>query len=95
MNYMNNNEACPTLGHELIQNMERIHTTTLGVERIKRNLSLDTNDVVEWCKSKIASKDACISRNGKNWYIHVDHCIITVNAYSYTIITAHKEKNLP
>ena len=25
-------------------------------------------------------------------YINIDDCIITVNAYSYTIITAHKEK---
>jgi len=24
--------------------------------------------------------------------VQVEHCVITVNAYSYTIITAHKEK---
>ena len=30
--------------------------------------------------------------HGKNWYINIDACIITVNACSYTIITAHKEK---
>lgn len=23
--------------------------------------------------------------------VQVDHCVITVNAYSYTIVTAHKE----
>ena len=60
--------------------------------RIKRNLSLDTDDVAEWCKFKISSGNAVITRNGKNWYVNVDGCIITVNAYSYTIITAHKEK---
>ena len=77
---------------ELLDNLDKIHTTELGVVRIKRNLSLDTDDVVEWCKDKIKSDHAVITRNGKNWYINTDVCIITVNAYSYTIITAHKEK---
>ncbi len=78
--------------NELLQNLDKLHTTELGVMRIKRNLSLDTDHVVEWCKAKIKSENASVLRNGKNWYVHVDDCIITVNAYSYTIITAHKEK---
>ncbi len=80
--------------NELLKNMDQIHTTELGAVRIKRNLSLDisTEDVVDWCKAKLRSADATITRKGKNWYVTVDHCIITVNAYSYTIITAHKEK---
>lgn len=77
---------------ELLDNIEKIHTTEMGVDRIKRNLSLDTDDVVEWCKSKIMLPHADITRNGKNWYVEVDGCIITVNAYSFTIITAHKCK---
>ena len=76
----------------LFDNMGRIHTTDMGVDRIKKNLSLDEVDVVKWCKSKIMSKKAEISKQGKNWYISIDGCIITVNASSYTIITAHKEK---
>lgn len=75
--------------NELLQNLNSIHTTELGAERIKRNLTLETDDVVEWCKYKIRSKAAAIIRKGKNWYVTVDGCIITVNAYSYTIITAH------
>lgn len=78
--------------HELRKNLDQLHTTPLGAERIKRNLSLDTDDVVEWCKAKINSANAMITRKGKNWYVNVDHAIITVNAYSNTIITAHKEK---
>lgn len=78
--------------NELIENLDQLHTTELGIGRIKRNLSLDTDDVVEWCKAKINTTNAVITRNGKNWYVNIDHCIITVNAYSYTIITAHKEK---
>lgn len=77
---------------ELLNHLDKVHTTEMGVERIKRNLFLDTEDVVEWCKNKIASSGANITRNGKNWYVRVEHCVITVNAYSYTIITAHKEK---
>ena len=77
---------------ELLKNLDRLHTTELGVLRIKRNLSLDTDHVVEWCRNKINSSDAVITRNGKNWYINAEDCLITVNAYSYTIITAHKHK---
>lgn len=79
--------------NELLQNIERIHTTQLGVERITRNLSMESCDAVEWCKEKIACADAQIIRQGKNWYIHVEGCVITVNAYSYTIITAHMDKS--
>lgn len=78
--------------NELLENLDKLHTTKLGLVRIKRNLSLDIDDVVEWCKDKIHSDNAVITRKGKNWYINVDDCIITVNAYSYTIITAHKKK---
>lgn len=80
------------VNNELLENLNMLHTTELGVVRIRKNLSLDTDDVVDWCKTKIKSDNADITRNGKNWYINVDNCIITVNAYSYTIITAHKVK---
>ncbi len=79
--------------NELLNNLDKLHTTELGIVRIKRNLFLDTDKVVEWCKEKINSDSAIITRKGKNWYINVDACIITVNAHSYTIITAHREKN--
>ena len=77
---------------ELLNNIAKLHTTELGAVRIKRNLSLECDDVVAWCREKILSPDAIIERKGKNWYITVDECVITVNAYSYTIITAHKKK---
>lgn len=80
------------MDHELLKNLDKLHTTELGMERIKRNLSFDTDDVVGWCRTRIHSAGVVITRNGKNWYVSVDNCVITVNAYSYTIITAHKEK---
>ncbi|WP_029503958.1 DUF3781 domain-containing protein [Lachnoclostridium phytofermentans] len=79
--------------NELILNLDKLHTTVLGGERIRKNLRLDTDDVVNWCREKIKEPNSDISKNGKNWYINVDDCVITVNAYSYTIITAHKLKN--
>ena len=78
--------------NELLKNLDKLHTTELGVEHIKRNLYLDTDDIVDWCKTKINSANVIVTRNGKNWYVNIDNCIITVNSYSYTIITAHKEK---
>jgi hypothetical protein len=76
--------------YELIQNLDKLHTTELGISRIKKNLSLDVDDLVKWCIDKIQNTDATITKRGKNWYVGIEDCIITVNAYSYTIITAHK-----
>ena len=74
----------------LLSNLDQLHTTDLGSERIRKNLRLDTTDVVSWCKEKIKAANASITRKGKNWYNTVDSCEITVNANSYTIITAHR-----
>jgi hypothetical protein len=74
----------------LLENIEKIHSTELGILRIKCNLCLETKDVVGWCKQKIKQADN-IYRKGKNWYISFENYIITVNAHSYTIITAHKK----
>ena len=76
--------------NDLLSNLEKLHTTELGVERIRGNLNLDTDDAVKWCRQKIEKAD--IVRKGKNWYARTDDCVITVNAHSYTIITAHKKK---
>ncbi len=78
------------LGKELKDNLDNLHTTEMGAERIKKNLALEMDDVVTWCRTQIADKESVISRKGKNWYIETPKCRITVNANSYTIITAHK-----
>ena len=76
----------------LINNIGKVHTTEMGIVRIKRNLSLAIadEDVVEYCKGLILDKGAVIERKGKNWYVTVGGLVITVNSSSYTIITAHK-----
>ncbi len=73
----------------LLSNIDKIHTTKMGIDRIKNNLKLDTDDVVNYCKNKILDKKSNVNKRGKNWYCEIDHIIITINAYSYTIITAH------
>ena len=73
----------------LLDNISKVHTTEMGIDRIKKNLKLNTNDVVEFCKNKILDKNCNIYKQGKNWCCEIDNIKITINSYSYTIITAH------
>lgn len=76
----------------LLSNIDKVHTTDMGISRIKNNLKLDNEDVVEYCKSKVLDKNCNIYKRGKNWYCEIDNIKITINSYSYTIITAHTER---
>jgi hypothetical protein len=72
--------------------IDKLHTTPMGIERIKRNLCLETDDVVEWCKKAVqCASDESIQRVGKNWYVSSNDFVLTINAHSQTIITAHKK----
>lgn len=73
----------------LLDNINKVHTTEMGINRIIKNLKLNTNDVVEYCKNKLLDKNCNIYKQGKNWYCGIENIIITINSYSYTIITAH------
>jgi len=73
----------------LISNIDKIHTTVRGMDRIKKNLKLDCDDVVTYCKDKVLEEACIIYKKGKNWYCEIDQIRITINAQSYTIITAH------
>lgn len=77
---------------ELLLNIDNVHTTEMGIDRIKKNLKLDIVNVVEYCKNKVLDKNCNIYKQGKNWYCEIDNIIITINSYSYTIITAHAKK---
>ena len=79
------------MSNELFNSLDKIHSTDLGVERIKKNLNINPENVIEWCKGKIQKADY-VFRSGKNWYVHVEDFILTINAHSFTIITAHKNK---
>lgn len=72
----------------MLHNIDKLHTTNLGVERIKKNLNINGN-VVNYLKNKILDKNCVITKKGKNYYCMIDNIIITVNSYNYCIITAH------
>lgn len=74
----------------LLHNIDKVHTTQMGRDRILKNLKIDSQDVVEYCKKRILDKDCDIYKRGKNWYCEVENIIITINSYTYTIITAHR-----
>lgn len=74
--------------NELLLNIDKIHTTEMGMIRIKKNLKIE-RDVVSYCKNKILDKNCNIYKRGKNYYCEIDNIIITINSYTYTIITAH------
>ncbi|MCL2065453.1 MAG: DUF3781 domain-containing protein [Candidatus Cloacimonetes bacterium] len=78
--------------NNLLQNIEKLRTTDLGILRIKKNLGLETIDVLDWCKQKIKQADDT-QKKGKNWYVSFENCVLTINASSYTIITGHKNKS--
>lgn len=73
----------------LLENVDKIHTTEMGVGRIQKNLGID-DEPVGYCILKLKREDAVFTREGKNYYVTVDGCRITINAGSFTIITAHK-----
>ena len=75
--------------NELIKNIDRLKTTLNGAIRIRKNLGINTVNPVEWCKTQITSKNSTVRREGKNYYVKANGYEITINASSFTIITAH------
>ena len=73
----------------LIENIDKIHTTEMGVGRIQRNLGI-SEEPVSYCISKLKQENSTVTKEGKNYYVEVDDFRITINSSSFTIITAHK-----
>ena len=79
----------------LLAGLDKIHTTALGADRLRKNLNLDqiaVPDVVDYCKELIRQPDCLICQNGKNFYCETGNIRLTIHAGSFTIITAHKTK---
>ena len=74
----------------LLENIDRIHTTEMGIGRIQKNLGIG-EEPVGYCISKLRQDNSVVTKEGKNYYVDVDDCIITINSSSFTIITAHKK----
>lgn len=75
--------------NELLMNIDRIKTTINGAIRVRTNLGLNSVNVIEWCKTLIKNKKATVRKEGKNYYVRADGYEITINASTFTIITAH------
>ena len=75
--------------NDLLTHLDQLHTTELGQIRIRKNLHLNVLDVVSWCKETIKNSDIIFGL-GKNWYVYHNGIVLTINAHSLTIITAHK-----
>lgn len=73
----------------LIENIDKIHTTEMGIGRIQKNLGIE-EEPVSYCISKLKQENSVVAKEGKNYYVEVDDCIITINSSSFTIITCHK-----
>ena len=73
----------------LLENVEKIHTTEMGIGRIQKNLGI-SDEPVNYCISKLKQDNSVVTKEGKNYYVEVDDCKITINSSSFTIITAHK-----
>lgn len=79
----------------LLANLDKIHTTAMGADRIRKNLNLDqiaVPDVVDYCKETIRQLDCLIYQNGKNFYCETENIRLTIHARNFTIITAHEMK---
>jgi len=77
---------------DFFNGLSRLHTTPLGEERIMRNLGMSgsAKDLVKTICQHINGDNAGITRKGKNWYVEVGSARFTINASSFTIITAHR-----
>ena len=49
--------------NELLKNIDNIHTTRMGIDRIKRNLNIIV-DLVEYCKKVILDSNCNIYKKG-------------------------------
>ena len=70
----------------ILNNIDKVHTTSMGIDRIKKNINIDD---IEYLKELIKDKNCNIYKQGKNYYCEINNIKITINSYSYTIITAH------
>ena len=74
--------------NNIVSNIDKIHTTELGINRIKKNLNID-GDAVEYIKKYLLDSRCLIYKRGKNYYCEINNIIITINSYNFSIITAH------
>ena len=55
--------------NDLIENINKIHSTELGIIRVKRNLELKTNDIINYCKKFTKGADNIKKKEKFGMYI--------------------------
>lgn len=78
--------------NELLANIDKIHTTDLGIQRISKNLKIENQDVVDYCIKLIEDSNSAVTKKGKNFYVNINDKELTINSSSFTIITAKLKK---
>lgn len=58
------------MDNDLLANLDKLHTTEMGIDRMKRNLKIDEADVVKYCYGMILNPKAFIQQKGKTG-IHI------------------------
>lgn len=74
----------------LLANIEKIHTTELGEERLIKNLKLTNKNPIRYVKELLRNSRSHVYKKGKNFYCEYNHTRLTINADTFTVITAHK-----
>lgn len=69
--------------------LEKLHTTPRGEQRIARNLDNRDGNIMDTCRNLITDSRAIITSKGKNIYVTTGNIRLTINHNSHTIITAH------
>ncbi len=86
--------------NNLIKNINLIHTTEMGYQRIIKNIGVfDTNIqknrelILNFCKQIVKNSKSKTIIIGKNYYISNNNITLTINRHSFTIITAKNTGN--
>ncbi|HBB05501.1 MAG TPA: conjugal transfer protein [Firmicutes bacterium] len=74
----------------LLANIERIHATERGEERLIQNLKLANRNPIRYVKDVLRNPKSHVYKKGKNFYCEYNHVRLTINASTFTMITAHK-----
>lgn len=77
----------------ILDNFKKLHVSNEGKSRIRSNLSIDTSDILGFCKKQLESPNK-ILKDRSNYYVECPDCNITISSSSFMILTAHKSKSV-
>ena len=72
---------------EMLNRVEELHTTPMGYIRINSIFQKD-DECISYIKEILKDPSTDVIRLGKNYYLYCKDYIVTINASSFTIITA-------